>query len=325
MLTWPSSTAPLRPASESVRSVPGPTMRTSSAASKTSAILRIRSPSASQSSSTASKMNCSYSASVIPASCAPAMHRVLGDHPRHRHRHRAAPASACSPPAAPPRRSSESSEPSRDVLGRPDRDERVDLLPDAPLQRRRHAQQLERRLARERAADLLERELQRSDRRRRRAICSITASTSGRASGVARTKHLPAGLDADRALDEQARVLVDPWVAHDREVLPVAERAATTVRFGGGYSSVRRNSSISSAGQRLDPRRAAGAERDRDLRDRRDVRRLDDVHEVELAERRPLVQHAAAELLDVLVDLAQPLRVRLERLRRPAGSASTGG
>ena len=42
MLMWPSSTAPVRPASESVRSVPAPTIRTLSAASKTSAILRIR-------------------------------------------------------------------------------------------------------------------------------------------------------------------------------------------------------------------------------------------------------------------------------------------
>src|SRR5205814_4992616 len=66
--------------------------------------------------------------------------------------------------------------------------------------------------------------------------------------------------------------------------------------------------------QGLDPGRAARAECDRDLRDRRDVGRLDDVHEVEGAQRRPLVEDLRAELLDVLVHLPQPLRIRLERL-----------
>src|SRR4051794_23256703 len=66
--------------------------------------------------------------------------------------------------------------------------------------------------------------------------------------------------------------------------------------------------------ERLDARRAAGAERDRDSRDRLHVRRLDDVDEVEGAECRPLVHHPGAELRHVLVHLAQALRVRLERL-----------
>ena len=47
-------------------------MRTSSAASKTSAMRRIRSASASQSRSTASKMKSSYWPIDMPASCAPA-------------------------------------------------------------------------------------------------------------------------------------------------------------------------------------------------------------------------------------------------------------
>ncbi len=72
MLTWPASTEPDRPASETVSSVPAPEIRTSSASSKTSAMRRIRSPSASQSRSTASKMNSSYCPIVMPASCAPA-------------------------------------------------------------------------------------------------------------------------------------------------------------------------------------------------------------------------------------------------------------
>src|SRR5439155_25159762 len=66
--------------------------------------------------------------------------------------------------------------------------------------------------------------------------------------------------------------------------------------------------------QRLDPRRAAGAEGHRDPRDRLHVRGLDDVDEVEGAERRPLVEHLGTELLDVLIHLAEAFRVRLERL-----------
>ena len=111
MFTWPSSTDPVRPASESVRSVPSASMRTSSAASNSSAIRRIRSPSASQSSSTASKMNSSYSSSVMPASSAsacvghsPITHGISSDIVRSR-----SGASICSSAAC---RSSDRSEPS---------------------------------------------------------------------------------------------------------------------------------------------------------------------------------------------------------------------
>ena len=76
-------------------------------------------------------------------------------------------------------------------------------------------------------------------------------------------------------------------------------------------------------GQRLDLGRAAGRERDRDARDRGCVRRLDDVDEVELAERGPLVQDLRAELLDVTIDLAQPVGIRLQ-VASPAATASRG-
>ena len=66
--------------------------------------------------------------------------------------------------------------------------------------------------------------------------------------------------------------------------------------------------------ERLQLGAAARAERERDLRDRRSVGRLDDVDEVVLAERRPLVQDLCPELLDVLVDLAEAARVRLQCL-----------
>ena len=42
--------------------------------------------------------------------------------------------------------------------------------------------------------------------------------------------------------------------------------------------------------------------------------RVDDAHEVEFADRRPLVADGDPELLDVLVDLAEPVRVLLQRL-----------
>src|SRR5437588_8395358 len=143
-----------------------------------------------------------------------------------------------------------------------------------------------------------------------RAISSSTASTSGRASGVARTWTCQPG-----------------WTPTDR---PTRRRAYSSIR----RSRTRPSSTVSNRRtqlsfsdlleraeevfdlerrQRLDLRRAPRPQRDRDLRDGRDVRCLDDVDEVELAERRPLVQDAAAELLDVLVHLAKPLRVRLER------------
>src|SRR5207245_328761 len=52
----------------------------------------------------------------------------------------------------------------------------------------------------------------------------------------------------------------------------------------------------------------------RDARDRQLVGRLEDVYEVVLAECRPLGGDGCAELLDLLVDLADPPRVVLQRL-----------
>src|SRR3954451_6554569 len=66
--------------------------------------------------------------------------------------------------------------------------------------------------------------------------------------------------------------------------------------------------------ERLVARRAARAELERDPRHRALVRRLDDADEVELPERGPLRLDARAELLDLLVDLADALRVVLHRL-----------
>src|SRR3954451_12465543 len=65
---------------------------------------------------------------------------------------------------------------------------------------------------------------------------------------------------------------------------------------------------------RLVARRPAGAELERHARHRALVGRFDHADEVELPERRPLRLHARSELLDLLVDLPDPLRVVLDRL-----------
>src|SRR4051794_25680067 len=57
--------------------------------------------------------------------------------------------------------------------------------------------------------------------------------------------------------------------------------------------------------QRLDPGGSAGAERHGDARDGCGIGCFHDVDEVELPEGRPLVEHLRAELLDVVVHLAQ--------------------
>ena len=67
----------------------------------------------------------------------------------------------------------------------------------------------------------------------------------------------------------------------------------------------------------------ARAERDRHLRDRHVVGRLDDVHEVVLAERRPLVEHLRAHLLDVAVHLTQAAPGSRAASGRPSRSASS--
>ena len=140
---------------------------------------------------------------------------VLGDHPRRGHRHR--------PLAHRQARFLQGSlallgevRALAGVLGRPDRDERVGLLPDAPLQRRRDAQRLERRGARERAADQLERHL---EQRIGAAPRDLLEHRLDERPGERRRAHLhlPARLNAHRALDEQAGVVVDPGITHERE------------------------------------------------------------------------------------------------------------
>src|SRR3954447_14778140 len=66
--------------------------------------------------------------------------------------------------------------------------------------------------------------------------------------------------------------------------------------------------------ERLVAAGAARAQLERDAGDRRLVRSLDDVDEVKAAQRRPLRLDGGAQLLDLLVDLADALRVVLNRL-----------
>src|SRR4029077_5521415 len=67
-------------------------------------------------------------------------------------------------------------------------------------------------------------------------------------------------------------------------------------------------------GERLVAARAARAQLERDARHRGLVRGLHDRDEVDVPERRPLRLHARAELLDLLVDLPDPLGVVLDGL-----------
>src|SRR5204862_2719363 len=141
-----------------------------------------------------------------------------------------------------------------------------------------------------------------------RAICSHTASTSGRASGVERIwTSQPGCTPTDRSTSRRAY----SSMRGSRTFFFYSDFVLFTTVSGG-----QRSQEVLDLERRqgLDAGRAARTERDRDLSDRLDVGRLDDVHEVEGPERRPLVEDLRAELLDVLVDLAQPLRIRLERL-----------
>src|SRR6185312_11973407 len=90
---------------------------------------------------------------------------------------------------------------------------------------------------------------------------------------------------------------------------------APTTRTRIPSSSERRDEVVDWDGdERLVARRPARAELQRHARHRALVGRLDDADEVELPERRPLRLHARSELLDLLVDLTDPLRVVLDRL-----------
>src|SRR5947207_5662702 len=80
--------------------------------------------------------------------------------------------------------------------------------------------------------------------------------------------------------------------------------------------------------QRLIAAGPARPELKRHTRDRLLVGRLEDVDEVVLAERRPLRLDRCPQLLDLLVDFANPRRVVLERLnafRRQGGEQDVGG
>ena len=101
------------------------------------------------------------------------------------------------------------------ALGRPDRDECVGVLPDLLLERRRDAQHLERRLPRERAADLLERDLEDGIGAAAGDLLDDRLDQRPRERRAA-NDDLPPGLDRDRSIDEERRKLVDARVAHAR-------------------------------------------------------------------------------------------------------------
>src|SRR4051812_18403968 len=91
-------------------------------------------------------------------------------------------------------------------------------------------------------------------------------------------------------------------------------RTFTLGRLQGGDEVVDRDRD-----ERLVARRPARAELERHARHRALVGRLDHADEVELAQGRPLGLDGRAELLDLLVDLADPLRVVLDGLNALRG------
>ena len=88
------------------------------------------------------------------------------------------------------------------------------LPPDPLLQRRRLPEHLERSLAGERAADRLEGQL---EERVRTQAGDLLHQGLDQRPGKRRCADadLPARAHADRPLDQQPRVLVDPRIAHD--------------------------------------------------------------------------------------------------------------
>ena len=126
-------------------------------------------------------------------------------------------------------------------------------------------------------------------------------------------------------VDAEARPAVDLLRrrGHGRLPRPRAPLRGARVRPRVGERLRQRSQEVVDRDERkrLELRAAARAQRDRDLRDRHVVWRLDDVHEVVLAERGPLVQHLRSHLLDVAVDLTKTCGVRVERLDPLLGEA----
>src|SRR3954451_11952306 len=98
-------------------------------------------------------------------------------------------------------------------------------------------------------------------------------------------------------------------IACSRPPPPRTRTRFTSASSKRGYELVDRDRR-----ERLVARRAARAELERHPGHRLLVGRLDDVHEVELAEHGPLRLDGGAELLDLLVHLVDPRRVVLQRL-----------
>ena len=302
---------PVRPASDSVRSVPSASMRTSSAASNISAIRRIRSPSASQSRSTASKMNSSYSANVMPASSASA---CVGHSPI---THGISSAIV---------RSAERREHLLErrlallrqvgafvrVLRAVDRDHAVDRLPDVPLDRRRLAEDARaaprgrtaRRPARTAAAGSGTRLSARSARPPPR-------SAAGRDGCRERRPASRVGRPSDRSTSSRAYSSIRGSRRNNGVSTPAGRPPTTGLSY---YSSVRRKSSTSSAGSvsmRVEPRAPSATDTFATVAMSGASTTLTKSNS---PERRPLVEHLAPELGDVLVHLAEALRIRLEGL-----------
>ena len=132
--------------------------------------------------------------------------------------------------------------------------------------------------------------------RRRRGPCRAT-SPSGT---IVASRAMPALPGAAKTSGRCGERFSARTIACSRPPPPTTRTVVTSER---GDEVVDRD-----RGERLVVGGAARAELERDARHRLLVGRLDDVHEVEVAERRPLRLDRGAELLDLLVDLADARR-----------------
>ena len=142
---------------------------------------------------------------------------------------------------------------------------------------------------------------------------------------LAPADHVAARQDRDRldhpAVAQEQRVWCAPQASWGHEATSVASHSGS--RVGSSTRTPCRRLPAEELDEvvdlehlvRLRLHATARPQRDRDLGDDRGILGLDDVDEVVRAEHEPLVDYLRAQLLDVLVDLSQAVRVRAERLQ----------
>src|SRR3954469_20253085 len=146
----------------------------------------------------------------------------------------------------------------------------------------------------------------------RSQLCSCASATRAETSSAATSKHTTLSR-AMPALPGAATTCGDCGLRKSARTSACSRPPEPTTRTF--FKSERRDEVVDrDRRQRLVAAGSAAAELHRDARDRLLVGRLEHVHEVEAAERRPLRLHRRSQLLDLTVHLADPRRVVLDRL-----------